>query len=313
MRWLAVLLLCASTSACDYVFVLDPDPAGACGPFGEPRPLAIDPALEQPQYFSARNVTPPMSPTYGAVYAQRAGVSRLWILEQGADELTWNLASGSRNSSLLDGTLGGSLGEVEFPVSPSPGVDRLLVWRGIPLRPFEARFIPQGYAIDNLPMIVDAEFDIMVGNTVEVLDVAPNGDMSPQRKRVVVTKVPLNGMTKPALVFADRIAPYNEEHVWIEDANRTMPINMDKKAMPGRGAITSDTRVLVYSVKYGNGTYDIYESEINETTRQWGVGFPVRGKVNTADDEVDPWINGDCSTLYFSRSGTIYRADRVDE
>jgi hypothetical protein len=311
-RWLAVLWLCAS--ACDYVFVIEPDPTAVCGPYGEPKPLTFDASLELPQFFSARSVARPGDPVYGTVYAKRSGVSRVFIVQQ-TDDTTWTLAPGSRNSGLLDNTAGGSLGEIEFPVGAMPGIDRLVVWRGIPMRPFEAQLITQGYAIDNQPMVVDTEFDIMVGNLVEVLDTNPNtGEQTPQRKRAVITKVPLNGIGKPALVFADRIAPYDQQHLWAEDANRTMPINKDMKAVPGRGVLTADTFILVYSVKYANGSYDIYASRRDDTTKQWNVGSPVGGRVNTkTGDEVDPWINGDCSTLYFSRAGTIYRADRVDE
>lgn len=318
MKLVAVLLLCAS--ACDYIFTIEPDPQAVCGPFGEPRAITFDgtgATLDEPKFFSARNVTRPGDPVYGAIYAQRSGIRRIYIIQQ-ADDVTWTLASGSRNSNLLDDTLGGSMGEIEFDTNPNdtmPGIDRLVVWRGMPTRLFEAQLITQGYTIDNVPMVVDSLFDIMVGNVVEVLETNPNtNEPTPQRKRAVVTKVPTSGVGKPVLVFADRLAPYNVQNLWNEDANRTAPINNDRKAVPGRGVITSDTFILVYSVKYGNGSYDIYASRRDDNTKQWGLGRPVMGKVNTSkSDEVDPWINGDCSTLYFSRDGTIYRADRVDE
>jgi hypothetical protein len=326
MRLSFLLLLCAS--GCDLVIPLSEPPVSPCGPFGKPVAQTFDagllngmpaPDFVDVKYFSARNAAKAGDPDYGAIHAKREGNARVYVVER-TDTNAWTYAP-TRNA-LLGGTAGGSIGEIEFDFLPNdakPGVDRLFVWQATPTSMYQAELITTmggGYAIENAPAVTDREFNIEVGNVVEVLEADPDvpGAMRPQRKRAVVTKTPVDFSGKPVIVFADLLFPY-ASHVWAEDDDRTQPINKDPLVVPGRGALTNDLFILVYSMKYANGSYDIYASRRDPNTRQWSLGEKVTGEVNTSKlDETDPWINGDCSVLYFARNGVTYRADRtVDE
>ena len=62
--------------------------------------------------------------------------------------------------------------------------------------------------------------------------------------------------------------------------------------------MTEDRSKLVFAAKTGAHA-DIYAVEQSEGNTFDDLGASVGVLVNTGNDEVEPWINADCSKLYF--------------
>jgi len=303
---LRVVLLLLAVSGCDRVFLEEPAPP-ICGPYGEPRPLAFVPELVEPHGFSVRR-----DGSLGAVTARVAGVTGVYVVEERPPGSgAWGLASPARNVGLPRGALaGGTIAELDLA-----GQDELYAWTGTPDRTEVQgyRFAGTSWGGTNVPLLRNAEFDITVGNVVEVVEVV-EGVLVAQRKRGVLTLAPADG-GKSLLVFADQVAPYVDagaERTWDDIPERTRPLNEDASVHPSRGVLTQDLAILVYAARVDGGDSELYASRIDDVEKTWRPGQRLLD-VSTAGDEVEPWIDGDCSTLYFHRDGVTYRADRLVE
>jgi hypothetical protein len=86
----------------------------------------------------------------------------------------------------------------------------------------------------------------------------------------------------------------------LEDKARTVGFNSLGKRI-GQAVMTEDRAKLVYSALSGTAS-DIFAVEQNPESRTFDTGGGVvGGMVNTGDSEVEPWINANCSKLYFRR------------
>jgi hypothetical protein len=310
MRSYIPFLLCAS--GCHLIIVLDPPAEAACGPFGDPSPLTFDITLTDVKYFTRRETPTAGDPDLGTVLATRANTgTKVYVVQRQPDTDTWILSPNRNGPTLLANTAGGSMGEIDFAKT-----DEIFVWleetATMNRTPYQASSGTGGYNI-NRPLFGDVDYHLSIGNVVEVLEeVAGNPPtLRSQRKRGVFTKEPDDGVGKNQIVFADDTPPYGFDP-WEEVPARTEPINADPDINPGRGVITNDTFILVYAAKFKNGDSNLYASRRDDTTKNWNPGLPI-DDLNTGMDETDPWINHDCSEIYFSRGGVVYRAARVAE
>lgn len=300
VRCLVLLLLAAS--GCDRVF-LDEPPAPVCGPFGAPEPLTFAAELEAPHGFSVRG-----DGSLGAVTARVDGQNGVYVVREDAG--AWSLVAGARNTGLPRGPLaGGAIAEVDLA-----GQDELYAWTGVPARTEVQgyRFVGTSWGGTNLTLLRNPDFDVTAGNVVEVVEDV-GGEPVAQRKRAVLTLTPADG-TKSLLVFADQLAPYLDgglERGWDDAPERTRPLNEVREIDPSRGVVTRDLAILVYAARVAGGDSDLYASRIDDVEKTWGPGVKLVG-VNTAADEVEPWIDEDCATLYFHRDGVTYRATRLE-
>ncbi len=294
VRHLAVLL--TLMGACDKVFAIEAPPRAVCGPYAEPVPLELHGAISDPHGFTTRS-----DQAIGAVIATVGGQTQLYVVAQ--IDGVWT-PEPTRNAGLAD-VLQGSIADRDFF-----GTEELLGTVGNPAQALVYRFSTAWSPDSANPVMRDSEFDVTVGNLVEVVDLVDE-EYVPQLKRAVVVKAPENGVGKNVLVFVDLRFPY-AENVWDDQPERTKPINDDLSISPSSGVLTSDLFTLVYAARRDGGDSDLHVSRRDEVDKNWYPGVQLIG-VNTGADELSPWINADCSRLYFERDGVTYAADRVDE
>ncbi|MDQ3367571.1 MAG: hypothetical protein M3680_19285 [Myxococcota bacterium] len=294
---IALLLLVAG--GCDLVIAIEEPAPTACGPYGSLTPVAFDPLIEAPYGFSVR-----ANGMLGAVTARVAGVTHTYVIQLD-DTGVWRLHSNPARNTGLGAVRDGSIGD-----RGATEVDELYGATGEPGATFTWIFATPTWGTDANPIKQDQLYDVTVGNVVEVVEEI-DGVIVPQRKRAVVTLTPDDGVGKNLLLFTDLLAPYAGA-LWNDDPERTDPINRDPDESPSQGVLTDDLFTLVYAARRRGGSSDLYVSRRDDVTRQWRPGTRLRG-VNTDADELEPWINRDCSTLYFFRDGVTYQAQRVDE
>ncbi|MBA3396326.1 MAG: hypothetical protein H0T89_27090 [Deltaproteobacteria bacterium] len=295
MLRLAVLLVL--TGACDKVFAIEAPAPAACGPFGEPVPLVFAESISDPHGFSTRS-----DQAIGAVTATVGGQTHLYVVAQ--IDGVWTPTEPARNAGLAD-VLQGAIADPDCF-----GVEELLGAVGSTRQALLYGFSTAWSPDSGNPVMRDSEFDVTAGNLVEVVDLVDE-ELVPQRKRAVVVKSPTDGIGKNVLLFVDLLFPY-ADNIWDEQPERTRPINDDRSISPSSGVLTSDLFTLVYAARRDGGGSDLFVSRRDEVDKNWYPGVQLIG-VNTDADELSPWINADCSTIYFERDGVTYAANRVDD
>ena len=81
----------------------------------------------------------------------------------------------------------------------------------------------------------------------------------------------------------------------LEDKARTVGFNALGLVL-GQAVMTEDRSKLVFSVKAGASTDILAVAQNSQSLDFDEAGGAVTG-INTADDEVEPWINSDCTKL----------------
>ena len=94
------------------------------------------------------------------------------------------------------------------------------------------------------------------------------------------------------------ITANNPPSFTLQDKARTVGLNSLGLGF-GQAVMTDDRGKLVYSARFGTHAdiFAVAESDAR-TFDELGGSVTI---VNTDDDEVEPWINADCSKLYFRR------------
>lgn len=140
-----------------------------------------------------------------------------------------------------------------------------------------------------------AGYDVFPGNTnVRV----GTGGADDRVRSTVFWEVALNtseGGNKIAVTAND---PNNLNKFTLADKGRTIGLNNAGLGL-GQAVMTEDRSKLVFATKTGAHA-DIYAVEQSAEAHTFDdVGAGVGPLVNTGNDEVEPWINEDCSKLYF--------------
>lgn len=106
---------------------------------------------------------------------------------------------------------------------------------------------------------------------------------------------------------------------WSIPKNISIPYFLNRSDLFS-AAIDDDQSVLVYSAEsYSTiGGEDIYVSTIQNG--KWSEPMNVGKQINTAGQEVSPWLSADTKTLYFASNGwqgfgsfDVFRSERLDE
>ena len=85
------------------------------------------------------------------------------------------------------------------------------------------------------------------------------------------------------------------------------------KLSPNGGVLTTDREKLVYSATVGKNTRsELFSSFRIDDKFAHGPNVVIQG-VKSDADLTEPWINSDCSTLYFRRDGVTWMATAVDD
>jgi hypothetical protein len=86
---------------------------------------------------------------------------------------------------------------------------------------------------------------------------------------------------------------------------RALPITDDATTGgpdPIDGVQAQGGLVLVYSaVNAASGDVDLFASSRADRNTDFAPGLPFDSSIDTAMDEVEPWVNDTCSNVYFRR------------
>ena len=153
----------------------------------------------------------------------------------------------------------------------------------------------------------DPDFDVIPGNAV----VNGNGSDTtlPNRHVPLTEHTTTAANTDQILLTANNLPSYS----LVASPTRTQPLDANALQFD-QAVLTDDQQTLVYAAKTA-GSFDIFASAKDSS---FDVGAAVGGMVDTPDhDEVEPWIDGTCTKLYFRRvtvgqsgdPGTIFVAE----
>lgn len=85
------------------------------------------------------------------------------------------------------------------------------------------------------------------------------------------------------------------------------------KINPNGGVLTGDRKALVYTAQLGDTAYSqMFVSRRVRGKFAPGAEVSIEGVAGDAD-LTEPWINADCTTLYFRRADTTWMATAVDD
>jgi hypothetical protein len=156
----------------------------------------------------------------------------------------------------------------------------------------------------------DPQQNVFVGNEVEVGDPPDN-----ITSFATVLLGPDSASSYQLRARIKKPGPVGQQ-VWNDDLEMT-EINM--AGTPGQAVLTADVLTLVYAMKLaGTDQTDIYVSQRETTGHTFELGVPIAA-VQSDQDEVEPWIDATCSTVYFRRRapgqlsdpGTIFVAHKL--
>jgi hypothetical protein len=290
MRSSVVLWLLAS--GCDLVVSLDPPPATACGQFDSPTEVPFATDLPKLVGFSpvgeralARTTD---TPPHVLALKLDAGV---WVrdpLYQG------NLETLYMQTRLHYGQLtfeGKMFGGVRDATNPDYYV-------------YLYRFAAPQWVIDEpMPIAFSTGVSVLPGGSLitgenenEYKYHVTTQTMGTERKVIVVVKTrAMTSWMTEAVSGLPTTAPINETHDVIDGAIALAPAPNDRPA-------------LVYAAKLrtDSGSSDLYVSQKNQGV--WQVGVPLDELSVDGEDEVEPYVNADCSLLYFRRGDKIFQA-----
>lgn len=285
------VVLLVLLSGCHLVFGLDgTEGGGVCGPFGEPEPLAFDPQLVDPTGFSVDK-----SGRRGMVFARYdAGTPRLtrphvimnaggtWMPDPANDQGAIDALSGGR--MMAGGTVFGWID------GGSPRLDEYLP--GPPWSP-------------NSLQIVDYEptYQKRTGNLIEPTIGGANVRL------LVVTAENASGETT---IHIRRFLPTATDNFWVK-TGLLDDINSES-VMPSSGVLTENGDRLVYAAKIGDDPVShLYASKVRvDDTFGLGERLDIPGTTDEVD-VTEPWINDDCTVIYFNRDGMIVSARALDD
>jgi hypothetical protein len=296
VRLVLVLLV---ASGCDLVFSVNhvEPQEGACGPFLSVKPVTIS-GVTEPRGFSIN-----ADETLALVTGKDASdQTRPIVLMKVGEE--W------QPDPMMQTGL--SPGQKAATLAPSEPVPVGFTYPGDVLRPaMLLSTIPPGgskaqlgryfwsgttWAADtNQPEFSLSGYDVYGGNVWTRVG-ATNPDVDRVRHTVLwmVTQDPSEGPNKIA------ITANTPPSFTLEDKARTVGFNSLGKRI-GQAVMTEDRAKLVYSALSGTAS-DIFAVEQDTESRTFDEGGGlVGGMVNTDDNEVEPWINADCSKMYFRR------------
>jgi hypothetical protein len=294
---LTLLLAAIAASGCDLAFQIDhvQEISAPCGPYAGSREITVT-GVSRPRMFSIN-----------------AGEQLALVMgedEQGRTRpipLQWNGEAWEPNPMLQTGL--DTLGIVGAHLAPAEEIPEGGAYTG-PIQPAMngwtvnlnrqqvSRFYWTGsaWSADNLQTpLFDSEYDTRAGNVVVV---RASADPADRVRHAVLSKTAVD-IENPALILLAANSP--PSFSLIPKPDRTRPL--DEQAITlgitlGDAVMTDDQAKLVYSAVSG-GQSDIYATA-QSPLRDFAPGGLI-ASVTTQHDEVEPWIDGTCSKLYFRR------------
>ncbi|MDB4960209.1 MAG: hypothetical protein JWP01_208 [Myxococcales bacterium] len=282
----AVLLLVA-VAGCDQVWQLERDvPPAVCGPYSSPVEVVFSPTISDPHDFSVDS-----SGTRGLIYgefprAPRAtGVHAIklvndeWVIdpEREAGAITSLDGAHISENDFLIGWLDKS--SVNLPqISEYQYFPTTRMWGG-----------PASGVVDSVQSETSIAGNLIVTGT---------------QKFVVTTRLSDDDMTNSLRVF-EYGPPGNS---WAL-TGQAAPLGVESLKLNARGAVmTADHGKLVYAAEIAHRDFTQLFATYR-TRDEFRPGVPLIIEDVPADaDLTEPWIDGDCGTLYFRRDEKTWMA-----
>lgn len=292
---LAVMLV-----GCDLAWQLERDlPPPVCGPFSAPEPVPFHAELVEPRDFSVDS-----SGTRGLIYAQYPRTTRptgVHAIKLVDDE--WR-ADPARDNGAITSLDGAHIAEDNFAIGwlIEEGVDRPEI------REYEFFPGPGAWNQGTSGLVDPLQGQTSTGGNLIVLPYAGVATI-----RFMVTILMSERVGDPNTMRIFQLFP--NETQW-ELTAQADPLKTSKaKISPSGGVMTADHNKLVYAAKIGNDTLApsrLYGSVRIANEYEEGDPLIIEG-VDGDDDLTEPWINADCSKLYFRKDAATWMADAVDD
>lgn len=289
------LILLLALGGCDMVFGLNrPDMPHVCGPYGVPEEVMFSPALVGAHDFS---IDP--SGLHGMVHAN-LGVGGLpaWdgphaIIPDGNG--VW-IQDGARDKAVLNSFQGGHL----------TASGQVVAWIDMP-RGVMANLLMFGAgAWSQVTDVLDtqvADRDLHIGNVIDLdvgsglvqrfaVEIRPPADFNSIGQIGIIQRVPGNA--------------FWAQTTEVRDLNQA-----DPKIDLNGGVLTADHEKLVYSGKRGSSPVSrIFASERTLDQFSPSAEIVIQG-VHDDEELTEPWINADCTELYFRQGDTTWLTTAV--
>ncbi|HVK88524.1 MAG TPA: hypothetical protein VM513_30610 [Kofleriaceae bacterium] len=277
-------------SGCHLVFGVDPEGGPAvCGPYAAPEEVAFSELVENPHELSIdaagqlAMVNADYQGTTGPLALRLEG--GVWVFDE-----TRNMGLETRGGARLQAS----------------GVG-LFAWdqAGTLITEYTLVEVAMGFVWNPVVQTIDFDtFDIKIaGNAIEL---ERNGAI---QRLLVLTRISTEGDRKLEI----RRKTADNEAWGITSALETFPAH-SPAITPSLGLLTEDAERFVYAATVGDDPVShLYASARNVDNTSYSPGERLQ-IVGVGDDvEVtEPWINGDCSELYFTMEGRIMYARQLD-
>jgi hypothetical protein len=279
----ACLLVVAS--GCDLVVgfdKLDPAPASACGPYGDPVAVAFDPSLAGAHDFSVTE-----DGMAGAIVIDDDNISSTKPIKPDGNG-GWTTDLAFTGMATLDRTRGHRIATGTVLATSADASHHEI-----------DEYAFQGTAWQARLLISDNNFELYAGNA--------RTDDSGNATRLVAVRRRTTSAHNEIAVFNKNLAtdPTGAYH---EDADSPRMLNAVSTLQPTHAVLTADRRTIVYAATIDDGEPDLYVTSYDDALPGWGPGQAI-SSLNTTGSEDEPWVNGDCSRIWFRRDGVVYAAD----
>lgn len=282
-----LLFTLVALGGCQVVFGLDqvqPPPKLACGPYAKPTPVMFDPTL-----VGAHDLSVLDDEMHGAVVIDADNLSRTvpvaldttgtWIPEVGI--ATGGLSTLRGHRTAVDRILATdtSKGNAQIDVYTLSGA----AWSAI------------SPTVDG-----DSNYELYAGNERDVV----SGTVQVYRRVTLVKRRTSTNRSQIVVTNLDMAVDSTSFH---EDVNRTALLNAQTDIQPTHAEMTDDRRTIVYAAAATGETSDVFVTTFDDAQMAWPAGERI-GTLNTSGIEDEPWINADCSRIWFRRDGVVYQA-----
>ena len=285
---------------CDLAWQLERDVTPVCGPFSAPTLVPFHPELVGPHDFSVDS-----SGTRGMIYAMYPRAARPTGVHAIKLENTMWRADPTRDGGVLSQLDGSHIAENNFAVGWlfEEGADRPEIR--------EYQFFPgtPGAWNQGTSGLVDPlQGQTSTGGNLIVLPYAGVATI-----RFMVT-----------ILMSDRVGDPNTMRIFQLFPNETQweltpqadPLKTAReKVNPNGGVMTADHGKLVYSARIGTDAMAPSRLYASERIRdEYSHGAPLTIEDVDGDaDLTEPWINADCTRVYFRKDDATWMADAVDD
>lgn len=276
-------------TGCQVAFGLDSLDAPAklaCGPYAAATPVAFDPALA-----GAHDLSVVEDGMHGAVVIDSDNLSRTVPVALDAAGTTWipDPGAGTNGLSTLRGhriaidriiATDTSKGNVEVDVYMLSGT----LWGAV------------APVVDG-----DAAFELYAGTERDQL----TGSTATYRRVTLVKRH--TSVANRSQIVVTNLDLASDPTSFHEDLNRTALLNSQTDVQPTHAEMTGDRRTIVYAAAASGEKSDLFVTTFDDSQTAWPPGERI-AELDTAGAEDEPWVNADCSRIWFRRDGVVYQA-----